>query len=756
MLALKDFYHLPQVDSLVAQIVRGRAGLVVVAGLDPRPGAGYGDGVGETFLPSGRSTIFGILAREMLEAHPAAPASLVSTQRDAIRLPRALKARVRLPPLKNVPPLSVQLAESIDRGSEIILLDGLDLETVEPALTAGRAGARVVAQLDSVFRGSAVARHLLDLGAGIDSLAGLAWAVTVLRLPTLCPHCREGATLDPAREVELRRLYPDWPPGGTVFRAAGCVHCGGSGRRGDVAAFDFFQVDAPPPALFEQPSTLSLEEYVLRLALAGQVPIDDLPRLEAGQLHRTYRLLSASERALHETNRQLARKLAELQAANRVLEQRTESLVSLQEIAETLISSTQLHDLAQRITRHVVDVCRADRSILYVMRPDATAEVLAVNGWDPAFVGARLDALEVFGPAGQGRPPSEAPSAARATAAAAAFDGWPPGIPYRHPDLEGAVLRAGLRIPLISQNEIVGLMIVHSTRRPRFMPGEVALLQTFANQAAVAMQRAGLIDSLRDKIARLEAAQAQIVQKERLERELELARQVQQSLLPSVFPVLPGFRFAARNATARQVGGDFYDLFRVDEGHFGVVIADVSDKGMPAALYMTLTRSLLLAEARRELSPRAVLAGVHRLLLELGDPNMFVTVFYGVVDRTACTLTYARAGHERPILLRDGASTQLTGKGLFLGLLDLGELPLSEECLQLAAGDRLVFYTDGLADTLGADGSPFGLEHLEAFLRRQAGSDPAELCTATFDELAAYRGATDQYDDMAMLVLQVD
>jgi sigma-B regulation protein RsbU (phosphoserine phosphatase) len=302
----------------------------------------------------------------------------------------------------------------------------------------------------------------------------------------------------------------------------------------------------------------------------------------------------------------------------------------------------------------------------------------------------------------------------------------------------------------------VGRMIVPSTRRARFTPGEVAMLQTFANQAAVAVQRAGLIDSLRDKIARLEAAQAQLVQKERLERELELARQVQQSLLPSVFPALPGYQFAARNVTARQVGGDFYDLFLVDEGHFGVVIADVSDKGMPAALYMTLTRSLLLAEARRDLSPRAVLSGVDRLLLELGDPNMFVTVFYGVVDRAARTLTYARAGHERPILLRDGASHQLAGEGLFLGLLDLGELPLSEERLPLAAGDRLVFYTDGLADTLGADGQPFGLERLEAFLRSQAGSPPAELCAATFSELAGYRGAADQYDDMAMLVIQVD
>jgi len=194
MLALKDFYHLPQVDSLVQQVVSGRPGLVVVAGLDPRPGAG---GAVDGFLPSGRPTIFGILAREVLAAHPDAQATLVSAERDAVRLPRTLKARVRVPPLKNVPPVPEQLAGAVDRRSDIILIDGLEAETVPLALAAGQAGARVVAQLDCVFSGASVARYLTDLGADLDSLAGLAWAVTVQRLPTLCPHCRERRSLTP-------------------------------------------------------------------------------------------------------------------------------------------------------------------------------------------------------------------------------------------------------------------------------------------------------------------------------------------------------------------------------------------------------------------------------------------------------------------------------------------------------------------------------------------------------------------------------
>jgi serine phosphatase RsbU (regulator of sigma subunit) len=161
----------------------------------------------------------------------------------------------------------------------------------------------------------------------------------------------------------------------------------------------------------------------------------------------------------------------------------------------------------------------------------------------------------------------------------------------RKPD--SAPPRAGLSVPLVAQGEQVGRMIVQSTQKQHFEPGETALLQTFAHQAAVALQRAGLIEQLTGKIEQLQAAQAGLAQKERLEREMELARQVQQSVLPTDYPAVPGFRFAAQNEPARRVGGDFYDIFALDDDHFGLAVADVSDKGMPAALYMTFNRSLL-------------------------------------------------------------------------------------------------------------------------------------------------------------------
>jgi len=736
VLTLKDVFHLPQLDTCIEQLVAAGPGLIVVAGLDPRPLTMSPDAAG--FLPSGRATIFRILVRQMLEAHPAGRAIVVTEDKEVVRLPRGLRQRVEL--LLVEPPFTYaeRLAEAASRRPDLLVIDRLCPETASAALTAAQNGLRVLSQLDTVFRGSDVAAALREMGAPPERLASLTGVVAIERLARLCPKCRQPAPAEPHQLAELQRRYPHLAgllQEATFFQAVGCADCHGSGRHGDVAAFDVFCAPASPPDL------LPLAEYVLQLAALGHLPLADTLRLEQDQLQRTYRLLAASERALAEANTALECKVIELNNANRVLQRRTEALISLQGLGQVLLTSTDLNDLAQRVCRQASELCGADRAILYYLRSEDTARVLAVSGWDPGRVPKQLDAALIREAARAGEPIRSRQ--------------WPPGIPPRSADVEGAELRAGLRVPLIAQGQPVGLMIVHTTQKSSFTPGEVALLRTFAQQAALAIQRAGLIEQLQEKIAQLEAAQAELVQKERLERELELARQVQQSVLPRIFPLVPGYTFAARNEPARQVGGDLYDVILLAPDRFGVVIADVSGKGMPAALYMALTRSLLLAEARRQDSPRAVLTNVHRLLLELGQPNMFVTVFYGVVDGPARRLTYARAGHERPLLLRGGDAQPLGGVGTFLGYPDLDDLPLSEEHVDLAAGDRLVLYTDGLTDALAADGRAFGQSRFVSLLQSRAFLPPDELCAAVFRYLVAFQSPAEQYDDMTMLVVEV-
>lgn len=739
MLDLADFVHLPEVDTLVARLITDGPGLYVVAGMDPHPLSAPSG-----FLPSGRGTLFRIVMRMMLDSDPEASCVVITADKQAVRVPRDARSRTTV--MQVHPPYTYAslLASAVQRKPGLIVLDRLDQENAHAALTAAHAGVRVLSQLDTVFAGNAVGQHLQDLGAEAEHLAALRWVLAVQRLPLLCPHCKQSLTLTPAL---CDRLYAQGlisqtdAVTGTFFEAGHCDRCAHSGRHGDVMVLDICR--APLSASMPDPSdVLSAKTYVWRLVQRGDLALADVEHFEAQQLHRTYNLLAAGERALSESNQMLESKLAELETAHAVMEQRTRAVISLQDISQSLITTTGLDDLARQVCRYACELCGADRALVYLLRSDDIAEILAQSGWGSTVVHTQISADQVCDPERSGEP--------------GPFNEWPPGVPEARQQAERFLLRTGLRMPLVAQGEPVGVMVIHSTRRRRFGPGEVALLQALANQAALAIQRASLIEDLRAKIEQLEAAQAGLAQKERMEHELALARQVQQSVLPRTFPQIPGYQFAAHNEPAREVGGDFYDVIVLDEARFGMAIADVSGKGMPAALYMALTRSLLLAESRRESSPAAVLATVNDLLIELGEPNMFVTVFYGVVDCAARRITFARAGHDRPILLRDGAACELSGKGAALGLFATDRLVLDELTYDLRIGDCLVLYTDGMTDVVDSGERLLTREQFIAMLCDHAGLSPDALCHAVFDDLAAYRQNAAQYDDMTMLVLAIE
>jgi serine phosphatase RsbU (regulator of sigma subunit) len=628
------------------------------------------------------------------------------------------------------------------RRPDLLVIDALTPDIAVAALAAAGQGVRVLAAMDCALRGAHLAQHLLLWGVQAEQLNALSWVISVQRLATLCPTCRRADRLDAQRAHIYRTRLSGFDDQATYSVAPGGAECNGTGRKGDVSIFDIFHATVPVPALFSQPSQLAAGQYALSLAAQGYLALDDVLEIETGQLGRLQHLLESSQRAYAENNHALRLKLLELETSNRVLQQRTEALISLERLGSELIGSGSLEDIGRSVCRYAKQLCGAGRAILYVLQPVDTARVLAVNGWSDDLLGTSLAAEEVLGASQSAEP--------------APFANWPPGVPHRDPDLEGARLYLGLRVPLVAQEKLVGLLIVHPTTKPRFNQGEVALLRTLANQAALAIQRAELVDDLRARLIELQTAQEELVQKERLERELELARTVQQSLLPRSFPTYAGYRFAARCIPAREVGGDFYDVFALDAQRFGIVIADVSDKGMPSALFMALTRSLLLAEAERERSPRAVLENVNRLLLALAESEMFVTLFYGVVDTHEQTLTYTRAGHDRPMLLRAGVAASLGGTGLVLGQLDSSVLGLTEEQVRLQPGDRLVLFTDGLTDIRDPQEAMYGHARLISFFRVNANAPADGLCEAVFGELAAYRADADQYDDMTLLVVQVD
>jgi sigma-B regulation protein RsbU (phosphoserine phosphatase) len=254
----------------------------------------------------------------------------------------------------------------------------------------------------------------------------------------------------------------------------------------------------------------------------------------------------------------------------------------------------------------------------------------------------------------------------------------------------------------------------------------------------------------------LQEAQAALLEKERLEHELELARELQQSILPHTFPELPQASCAARSRPARQVGGDFYDVIRLRGGRVGLVIADVSDKGLAAALYMALARSLIRAEARHHASPRQVLLSTHRLLLEMTQATMFVTVFYGVLDAGQRSLRYARAGHNYPLLFRpDSDECQaLAADGIVLGCVK--NVDLEEASVDLHSGDVLVLYTDGITDANSSSGEFFGTERLRETVRAAGELSAQGACDLVFDRVDRFQAGTVQYDDMAVLVVRME
>ncbi len=734
MLGLKDFFHMPQIDTLVQQLATDQPGLIVVAGLESRRDPV--DEVTTHLFMSGKSAILRILMREILSANPRDHCTIFTDQTDPFRIPRELRSRCELVQPRQAELRLRRLRDAINRRPGLLILDQLTAETAALAVDAAKNGIRVLTQVTTIFRGSAVARYLQTMGLTREDLNQLTWVVSVMRQPVLCPACKQAVQLD---APSLERLGMDsLDPGQQFYRSQGCQQCKHTGRQGEVTVFDVFRADHQQPDLYFQSSILPAKEYLLHLVKAGQLAPEDALELDAKLLHETYAMLEAEEKALVEANQTLQRKVLELEVSNRLLVQRTEAMISFQEIGQTLINSTSLVDLANRISRYTRDLCGADRSVVYFQRSESELQVLACEGWNDAVIEASIPA-SVFP---QVQPGEEMRRYWRV----------PPGVNVSAERTMPA--RTGFYVPLIADGRTVGRMVLQATQKREFSPGEVSMLRIFANQAALAMQRAELIDQLRAKIAELEAAQVELVQKERLEHELELARQVQQNVLPRNFPVVAGVDFAAFNLPARQVGGDFFDVIRLENDCLGVVIADVSDKGMPAALYMALARSLILAEAHRESSPRNVLANVNRLLMELGEPGMFVTVFYGVIDCAEKMLVYARAGHDLPLLLRDGDMIRLGGDGVALGVVDGDEFHLAEAEIALQSGDWLLLFTDGLIDAQGQSGARFGLDRLVDFWRRGAFRSVEDLCAMTFDHISTFQAGAEQSDDMTLLVVR--
>ncbi len=307
-----------------------------------------------------------------------------------------------------------------------------------------------------------------------------------------------------------------------------------------------------------------------------------------------------------------------------------------------------------------------------------------------------------------------------------------------------ALKEAGVKltIPLVSQGELVGLINLGSRLSEQDYSGyDKGLLNSLATQAAPALRVAQMV---------LEQ-QAQARERERIEQEMKVARLIQQTLLPKELPDLPGWQLTTFYQPARAVGGDFYDFIPYEDGRIGLVVGDVTDKGVPAALVMATTRSILRSSALEDHSPGEVLERANDLLFPDIPPRMFVTCFYAILDPRTGQLRYANAGHDLPYRWHEGEVAELRATGMPLGLMP--GMQYEEKETTLVYGESILLYSDGLVEAHNPAREMFSFPRLITLLGTFEGE--ASVIDYLRGELTTFTGvAWEQEDDITLLTLE--
>lgn len=295
---------------------------------------------------------------------------------------------------------------------------------------------------------------------------------------------------------------------------------------------------------------------------------------------------------------------------------------------------------------------------------------------------------------------------------------------------------------LARQRETIGLLaLVMSLSRQKYSRADRNLLNTLAAQTAPALRVAQMVQD----------RQTQVRERERIDQELRTAQEIQQTFLPKDVPELPGWQLIPYYQPAREVGGDFYDFLPFDDGRLGLIIGDVTDKGIPAALVMTATRTMLRTAAQQTTSPNEVLAQVNNLLYEEIPPKMFVTCFYAILDPASGHISYANAGHDLPYRRQQEGISELWATGMPLGLMP-GSCYDEHEII-VAPGENLLFYTDGLVEAHNPNHEMFSFPRLKTLLA--AHHDGTSLIDLLLRELRSFTGeGWEQEDDVTLLTLQ--
>jgi sigma-B regulation protein RsbU (phosphoserine phosphatase) len=407
-------------------------------------------------------------------------------------------------------------------------------------------------------------------------------------------------------------------------------------------------------------------------------------------------------------------------------------LALLCRVSQTFNSSLDLDEVLNRVMDEVIAAVQAERGFLMLREPDGRLVFRVARGMDhetiddPQFQVSRSVVERV---AHEGQPVL--------TSDAQADDRF---------RMRASIMSLGLRsilcVPLALKDTVLGVVYVDNRlQRGLFVEDDLELLTAIASSAAVAIENARLY-----RVA---------VEKGRMERELQMARELQSSLLPRATPQVPGWEFAARWRPAREVAGDYYDFIPSQGGQLGLVIGDVSDKGMHSALFMAVTRSIVRASVSHAPAPVEGIANANRLICGDSVDGMFVTLFYALLGPEVGEITYVNAGHNPALLYRQSSAeqeplTELMPTGMALGILE--DFTFEQRTVRLEPGDCMVLYTDGVTDAVRADGQRFDMERLRHVVLGNILASATEMVTAVEDAVGEFADSAPQFDDMAIVV----
>ncbi len=315
-------------------------------------------------------------------------------------------------------------------------------------------------------------------------------------------------------------------------------------------------------------------------------------------------------------------------------------------------------------------------------------------------------------------------------------------LPLNHPTRD-VLDRAGVAMvsPMVLGNHVVGAIAVGPKLNVRpYAEEELQFLEAATGIVASAVENVRM--------------QKQRAEMERLKNELEIASKIQNDLLPLVLPSTPGLDVAAYSRSSRDVGGDYYDVIQLDECRTLLAIADVSGKGVPAALLMANVQAALNILARLELPPTKIVSEINRLVVENTDPEVFITLFLAVINTSTGTIEYVNAGHNPPILLHGDEVTLLNVGGVLTGVIP-DPPPYMMGVGGVAAGDVLVLYTDGVTETFNEEHTEFGITALVDIVRGGRNDSAADIRTAICERLREFRGSRPSDDDTSIVCVRV-